>query len=416
MTDTKLEVPRPAPLKGVRLIDFTAVIAGPYCTYQLALLGADVIKVERPGIGDQTRRRSDLQGIPGLTAEFVAQNAAKRSIQIDLHKPQGLALARKLVSSCDVMLENYTPGVAERIGLGYEAMKALNPKMIYASLSGYGQDGPFSRRPAYDHVIQGASGITMITGTPETVPNRMGPPMFDYIAGIYGAFAILAAIKERDRTGLGQRLDVAMLDAALVSMASFSSRHLNGGRDVVANGNTAGSGSPASGIFPTREGMLAVAANNARQVKQFCGALGEPNLLEDARFCTPELREKNPKLFGQAIIERLATRTAAEWEDAMAQAHVPAARVRTLNEVLHEPQVIARGVQQEMIDPQSGRPVFVPTIGFKWNGEPLGPERMPPRLGADADAILAEIGLEEAEIAALRSEGVVLAPAPGSSS
>jgi len=233
---------RPAPLKGIRIIDFTAVIAGPYCTYQLALLGADVIKVERPGMGDQTRRRADLAGIPGLTAEFVAQNAAKRSIQIDLHKPQGLALARKLVSSCDVMLENYTPGVAERIGVGYEAMRALNSKMIYASLSGYGQDGPFSRRPAYDHVIQGASGITMITGTPETVPNRMGPPMFDYIAGIYGAFAILAAIKERDRTGLGQRLDVAMLDAALVSMASFSSRHLNGGRDVVANGNTAGSG------------------------------------------------------------------------------------------------------------------------------------------------------------------------------
>ena len=401
---------RPMPLKGIRIADFTAVIAGPYCTYQLALLGADVIKVERPGTGDQTRRRADLAGIPGLTAEFVAQNAAKRSIQIDLHKPQGVALARKLVSSCDVMLENYTPGVAERIGLGYEAMKALNPKMIYASLSGYGQDGPFSRRPAYDHVIQGASGITMITGTPETVPNRMGPPMFDYIAGIYGAFAILAAIKECDRTGLGQHLDVAMLDAALVSMASFSSRHLNGGKDVVANGNTAGSGSPASGIFPTREGMIAVAANNERQVRQFCGALGEPNLLEDARFSTTHEREKHAKLFGQAIIERLATRSAAEWEDAMAKAHVPAARVRTLNEVLHEPQVIARGVQQEMIDPQSGKSVFVPTIGFKWNGQPLGPERMPPRLGADADSVLAAIGLDESEIAELRNEGVVLQP------
>ena len=139
----------------------------------------------------------------GLTAEFVAQNAAKRSIQIDLHKPQGLALAQKLVSSCDVMLENYTPGVAERIGVGYDAMRALNSKMIYASLSGYGQDGPFSRRPAYDHVIQGASGITMITGTPETVPNRMGPPIFDYIAGIYGAqeYRVLAPISGRHRLG-----------------------------------------------------------------------------------------------------------------------------------------------------------------------------------------------------------------------
>lgn len=405
---------RPAPLKGVRIIDFSAVIAGPYCSYQLALLGADVIKVERPGAGDQTRHRADLAGMPGLTAEFVAQNAAKRSIQIDLHKPQGLKLACKLAGSCDVMLENYTPGVAERMGLGYEAMRALNPTMIYASLSGYGQDGPFSGRPAYDHVIQGASGITMITGTPETVPNRMGPPMFDYIAGIYGAFAILAAIKERDRTGLGQRLDVAMLDAALVSMASFSSRHLNGGKNVVANGNTAGSGSPASGIFPTREGMIAVAANNERQVSQFCGVLGEPSLLEDARFATPAVREKNARLFGQAIIERLATRSAEEWEDAMAKAHVPAAKVRTLNEVLHEPQIIARGVQQEMTDPQSGKPVFVPTIGFKWNGRPLGPERMPPRLGADADSVLAEIGLDGAAVAALRRDGVVLGQVPDS--
>jgi crotonobetainyl-CoA:carnitine CoA-transferase CaiB-like acyl-CoA transferase len=236
----------------------------------------------------------------------------------------------------------------------------------------------------------------------------MGPPMFDYIAGIYGAFAILAAIKERDRTGLGHHLDVAMLDAALVSMASFSSRHLNGGRDVVANGNTAGSGSPASGIFPTREGMLAVAANNERQVRQFCGAMGEPNLLEDARFNSLAAREKNAKLFGQAIIERLATRSASEWEDAMAKAHVPAAKVRTLNEVLHEPQVIARGVQQEMIDPKSGKSVFVPTIGFKWNGQPLGPERMPPRLGADADSVLAELGLDAVEVAALRAAGAVL--------
>lgn len=398
---------KPQPLKGVRIIDFTAVLSGPYATYQLALLGADVIKLERPGTGDTTRRGADLPGVQGLAAGFVAQNGSKRSLQLDIKQPEGLEIAHKLISRCDVMVENYTPGVADRIGIGYEAMRALNPKMIYASLSGYGQDGLYSGRSAYDHVVQAISGITMLTGTPETVPNRIGPPLFDYLAGIYGAFAVLAALKERDRTGQGQRIDIAMLDAALVAMASVSSGYLNAGKEPQANGNTAASGSPASGIFPTKDGMLSIAANAEHHVVRMCSVLGEPSLLRDYRFEKPEARLKNFDAFGKALIERLSKRSAAEWEIIFTEARVPAVKVRTLPEILLDPHVQSRQVQQQLTDPISGKQISVPSIGFKWNGEVLGPQRMPSRLGQDTQSVLGELGLDAIRIAELKQMKVV---------
>jgi len=286
-------------------------------------------------------------------------------------------------------------------------MRALNPKMIYVSLSGYGQDGPYSSRSAYDHVVQAISGITMLTGTPETVPNRIGPPLFDYLAGIYGAFAVMAALKERDRTGQGQRIDIAMLDAALVAMASVSSGYLNAGKEPQANGNTAASGSPASGIFPTRDGLLSIAANAEHHVVRMCAALGEPSLLRDHRFEKPDARLKNFDAFGKVLIERLSRRSAAEWETIFTEARVPAVKVRTLPEILHDPHVQSRQVQQQLTDPVSGRQVSVPSIGFKWNGEVLGPRRMPSRLGQDTQSVLRELGLDAVQIAELKQRKVV---------
>ena len=321
---------QPAPLTGIRIVDFTTVLAGPYCTYQLALLGADVIKVERPGTGDYTRTGEALPGMPGLTASFAAQNASKRSITIELKSPAGLELAHRLIEKSDVIIENYSPGVAERLGLGFNAVKARNPDIVYASLSGYGQDGPYSARPAYDHVIQAISGITMLTGSADSVPNRIGPPLFDYLAGIYAAFAVLAALRERDRTGQAQRVDVAMLDAALVAMASTTSAFLNGGVNPTPNGNTASSGSPASGIFPTKNGLLSLAANQEHHVVSLCVALGAPSLLNDPRFTVPEIRKANSKAFGSALTERLAHRSATEWETLLSASHVPAVKVRTV--------------------------------------------------------------------------------------
>lgn len=397
----------PAPLSGIRIADFTSVLAGPYSTYQLALLGADVVKIERPGTGDFSRGGGDLPDIPGLSAGYVAQNAAKRSITIDLKNPAGVELAHRLTERCDVVIENFSGGVADRLGIGYDAVRARNPRVVYCSLTGYGQDGPNSPRPAYDHVIQAFSGITMLIGEPAAVPNRIGPPLFDYLAGIYAAFAMLAALRERDRTGQPQRVDVAMLDAAIVAMASTTSAFLNKGVQPVANGNTAASGSPASGIFPTRDGLLSIAANEEHHVVRLCTMLGMPSLLEDPRFAAPDSRKTHAAAFGEALAQRLAAHDAAEWETILSAQHVPAVKVRTLPETLADPHVVARGVQQQVIDPVSGRPIAVPSIGFKWNGQAIGPKQPPSRLGGDTDTVLAELGLSAAEIAGLRQRRIV---------
>jgi len=382
----------PTPLAGVRIADFTGVLAGPYATYQLALLGADVVKLERPE-GDVTRAGAALPGVQGLTAQYVAQNADKRSVVADLKTEDGLALALALVERSDVVVENFTPGVAERLGIGFEAARARNPRVVYASMSGYGQDGPWSPRPAFDHVVQAVSGVPMLTGAPGSVPNRIGPPLFDYLAGIYGAFAILAALRERDRTGQAQRIDLAMLDAALVAMASTTSAWLNAGVAPVPNGNTASSGSPASGIFPTADGLLSIAANNEHHVVSMCAALDPPDLLDDPRFASPEVRRAHADAFRSALLERLAARGAAHWEQVLSAAHVPAVRVRTVPEVLAEPHVAVRGVRRPVLDEASGRTLEVPSIGFKLNGRVLGPARGPARLGADTEALRRELGL-----------------------
>lgn len=397
----------PAPLTGIRIIDFTTVLAGPYCTYQLALLGADVIKVERTVTGDYTRNGEDLAGMPGLTASFVAQNAAKRSVTIELKSVAGLELAHRLIEQSDVVVENYSPGVAARLGLGFEAVKVRNPDIVYASLSGYGQDGPYSARPAYDHVIQAISGITMLTGTADSVPNRIGPPLFDYLAGIYAAFAVVAALRERDRTGQAQRVDVAMLDAALVAMASTTSAFLNGGINPMPNGNTASSGSPASGIFPTKNGLLSLAANQEHHVVSLCAALGEPSLLDDPRFTVPDIRKANAMAFGSALTGRLAHRSAAEWETVLSARHVPAVKVRTVPEALADEHVVSRGVQQQVADPVTGKLISVPSLGFKWNGHSIGPRKGPSLLGGDTEQVLAELGMDANEISLLRQQGVI---------
>lgn len=384
---------RPAPLKGVRVLDFTTVLSGPYATYQLALLGADVIKLERPGGGDWAREGAAVLDAPDLSAQFVAQNADKRSIVVDLGTPDGLDCALALADVCDIVVENFAPGVADRLGIGYDAVKARNPDVVYCSISGYGQDGEMSRRPAYDHVVQAASGVTMLTGSPESVPNRIGPPMVDYLTGVHGAFAVLAALMERDRTGQAQRIDVAMLDATLVAMASTVSALKNAGITPRANGNTAASGSPMSGIFPTAEGLLSMTANNEGQFLRAMQVLGADEAAADPRFSTPQARGQHVNAFRALLVQRLATRSASDWETLFSDAHVPVARVRNLGEILNEPHVAVRGVQQVVADRHTGAMLHVPSIGFKWNGHSLGPRHGPPRLGEHTDQILDELGV-----------------------
>jgi len=382
---------RPQPLRSIRVIDFTSVIAGPYCTYQLALLGADVIKIERPEGGDFTRRGAEIAGAPGLTAGYVAQNAGKRSVTLDLACPQGLEAALALIAQADAVVENFTPGVADRLGIGYEAARERNPRIVYASLSGYGQTGPYSRRPAYDHVIQAMSGVMMLTGTPDTAPNRIGSPMFDYIAGIYGAFAVLAAIMERGQTGQAQKLDIAMLDAAITAMASTASAWANEGVAPRARGNSAASGSPASGTFKTRSGLLSLVCNTEEQMARLDKALPPPSLAHDPRFATEALRRANEAAFRDALGQRLLERSAEEWETLLSLERVPAVRVRTLAETLQEPHLAEREVMSRLADPHGSAALAVPNLGFRWNGRAIGPLGAPARLGEHTVEVLSSL-------------------------
>ena len=397
----------PKPLAGLRVLDLTTVLAGPYCTYQLGLMGAEVIKVERPGGGDWARNGLRVEGVPDLSAQFVAQNAGKKSMVLNLKTEEGRRIALDLAQGSDILVENFSPGVAGRLGLGFDDIRARRGDIVYCSLSGYGQTGDMSRRPAYDHVVQAASGITTLIGTRETVPNRIGPPLFDYLAGAFGAMAVLGALHERNRTGQAQYLDVAMLDVALVTMASTVSNLINGGRVPQPNGNVAASGSPASGVFETREGLLAMTANQEGQIVRLCAALGLDALMEDERYATPDARLAHAASFRERVAAVLKDRSAREWEAYLSGKHLPATRVRTLPDVLGEPHVAAREVQKAVEDPETGRTLSVPSAGFRWNGQALEPGGPPPRLGQHTAELLGGLGLDEQAVAALRERGVI---------
>lgn len=396
-----------APLEGVRVVDLTHVLAGPYCTQLLALLGAEVIKVEPPGFGDLTRLGGAL---PELNPEllglaFCTQNTDKASITVNLKESEGVEIVRSLVADADVFVENFRPGVAERLGLGFDALVALKPDLVYASFTAYGQDGPIGHRPAYDHVVQAMSGIMETTGTEETGPVKVGAPYVDYAAGQKGAFAVLAAIMEQRRTGEAQRVDGSMLDATLLLMANTLTATANTGERPKKLGNQAASGAASSGCFETSDGLLSIAANNDRQFRDLCVAIGEPVLAEDDRFASNGVRQQNATAFRQILASRLLDRSAADWERALDEVGVPASRVRSLDELLDEGQPAARGLLAELdVD---GTTVKLPTFGVKINGEVPGPVEPPHRLGADNERILTALGYDSAAIANLQEKGVI---------
>ncbi|MGB7306682.1 MAG: CoA transferase [Burkholderiaceae bacterium] len=397
------------PLKGLRVIDLTQVLAGPYATYQLALMGAEVIKVENPDGGDWTRAGKSLPGHEnqGLGASYLTQNANKKSVAIDLKQPEGLALLKKLVASADFFVENFRPGTAARLGLSFEDIKAVNNRIIYCSMSAYGQDGPISHRPAYDHVVQGMCGIMMSTGQAGTVPNKVGSPYIDYVTGLNGAFAMSNALHQSRLTGEAVRVDVAMLDSAMMLMASMLTQSLSLGMKHEANGNEAFSRSPSSGAFETTSGTLMIAANNERQFASLCRGIGRADILDDPRWSTLAARAENTEALREAIASAIKTNTADHWEAALDKELVPAARVRSINEVLNEGQLQARGLMVGMPMPGSDTPAFVPTLGFKADGEVVAPIRAPVKLGADTEAVLTALGIDKQEIHALKTKAVI---------
>jgi crotonobetainyl-CoA:carnitine CoA-transferase CaiB-like acyl-CoA transferase len=397
------------PLAGIRVLDITQVLAGPYASYQLALMGADVIKIERPGDGDWTRTggadtdlAKALMGLPYLT-----QNANKKSVTLDLKQEQGRAVLQRMLPSCDVFLENLRPGAMSALGFSFEQVRKFRPNIVYCSISAFGQDGPLNKRRAYDHVVQGMSGIMHATGTRESGPTKVGAPYIDYATGLNGAFAILAALHEVRRTGNGIKLDVAMLDTALLLMASHVTAYLTAGTEPRPAGNEAFSGSAASGCFSTRDGLLMLAANTEEQWQSLCRVLNNDTLATEPRWKTSSDRSEHAADLRTILAEELATKTTNEWDIQLNEAGVPAGSVMRLAEILDHAQCQAREITQAVHLPETTSTPHLPTLGFKANGYSVAPSAAPPTLGRDTETILLELGFDKDEITALREGRVI---------
>jgi len=397
------------PLKGKRVIDLSQVLAGPYATYLLALMGAEVIKIEKPGEGDWTRDGGTDPDLARqkMSANYLTQNGAKKSVTIDLKKPEGRALVLELAAGADVFLENFKPGVAARLGLGFAPVRAANPAIVYCSISAFGQSGPFSPRPAYDHIIQGMCGIMQTTGQPGDGPTKVGAPYVDYATGMNAALAVMAGLMEVQRTGEAVQIDVAMLDTALLLMASLMTQHLTSGWMPARNGNEAWSASPSSGAFETANGTLMLAANNDRQFLKLCEALERTDICADPRWNSTDVRTRNAGGLRAELNAVFLTRSAAEWEDLLARFDVPAGRVRTLDEILSEDHVRARELLHVMRIAGCDKPIHVPGLSFHADGKAPAPLSPPPALGADTEDVLRASGIVPDRIARLRAAGVI---------
>jgi len=396
-------------LDGVRVLDMTNVLAGPFGCYQLAVLGADVIKVEMPGTGDLAR---ELGAVPALNkallgTSFLAQNAGKRSITINLKSEAGKALFRRLVTTADVVCENFRPGVMDRLGLGYAALEEIKPDLIYCAISGFGQDGPLRNNPAYDQIVQGLAGVMSVTGDETSGPLRVGYPVCDTIGGLTAAFAVAAALFRRERTGAGDFIDVSMLEATLVTMGWQVSNWLVAGLSPRLMGNENLTASP-SGTFATADASLNIAANKQDQFETLCRLIGRPELVRDPRFVERDDRIANRYELKAAIEAVLATRTAKDWAALLNAEGVPAGEVLTVPEILEHPQVGARGLVKRFASaPGFEGELAVVRAGFRLASGDPEPTLPPPLLGADTEAVLTELGLSETEIADLREQKVI---------
>jgi crotonobetainyl-CoA:carnitine CoA-transferase CaiB-like acyl-CoA transferase len=371
-------------LAGTRLLDLTNVLAGPYCAYQFALLGADVIKVEAPGGGDLARQlgADPYLNRAGMGASFLAQNAGKRSVVLDLKAEGDRGRFLSLVDTADALVENFRPGVMDRLGLGADTLRARNPRLVYCAISGFGQTGPLSGNPAYDQIIQGHSGVMSITGTPDTAPLRAGYPAADTMGGMVGAFAIAAALVRARTTGQGATLDVSMLEAMLSALGWPVSNWLTAGVEPRPAGNDNMTAAP-SGAFRTGDGLLNIAANKQEQFEALANLIGRPDLMRDSRFAEREARKANRAALSAEIEAALAHDSAVTWEARLNAAGVPAGRVLTIPEVLDEPQVRARSLLHRFDDvPGTGRPLTVLRGGFLVDGVAPAPAMPPPCLGA----------------------------------
>jgi crotonobetainyl-CoA:carnitine CoA-transferase CaiB-like acyl-CoA transferase len=394
-------------LEGVRVLDLTNVLAGPFATMHLALAGADVIKIENPEGGDLARK---LGNVPALNQElmgtsFLAQNANKRSLTLNLKFDEGREIFRRLAADADVVVENFRPGVMARLGVGYETLRDLNRRLIYCAISGFGQTGPDASKPAYDQIIQGLSGVMDVNGDERLHPLRCGFPVCDTVGGLNAAFAIMGALYHRERTGEGQFIDVAILDSVMPLMGWVAANLLIGGVPPVPMGNDNFTAAP-SGVFATQDGYINIAANQQEQWESVCDVLGVPELKTDERFQKRDVRKANRKLLTPLLEEKLKTRPTAHWVGVLNNKGVPSGEILDLAAALSQPQLAHRGTIQTVTEPGIGD-LRLFNLTAKFEKTPASIDAPPPRLSADTDAILGGLGYAPEAIAALRQKGVV---------
>jgi len=393
-------------LSGIRVLDLTNVLAGPFCCHQLAHMGAEVIKIEAVGRGDLARQLGADKGLASckMGISFLAQNAGKKSLSLDLKSEDGKAIFQRLLDTADVLVENFRPGVMARLGLNYERLKQSHPQLIYCAISGFGQTGPMSKRPAYDQIIQGLSGVMSITGNPEDDPLRVGYPLADTIGGLTAAMAISAALNQTPR---GQFIDVSMLDSVLTTMGWVVSNHLIGGVEPAKHGNENVTSAP-SGTFRTGDGLLNIAANEERQWQSLISHLGCEHLAEDVRFKTRDDRKAYRAELTGELESWLAGKSATQWENELTALGVPVGVVMSVPKILEHNHTRHRGLLADFEDVAGiDRDISVVRTGFQTDGQPMKVDSPPPTLGQHNEDLLGELGYDRDAINRFRREGVI---------
>jgi crotonobetainyl-CoA:carnitine CoA-transferase CaiB-like acyl-CoA transferase len=395
------------PLTGLKVFDLTRVLAGPTCAQMLADLGADVIKIEKPGAGDDTRGFAP-PFMPGTreSAYFTGVNRNKRSVTLDIAQPEGQAIARRLVADCDILVENFKVGALARYGLGYEQLHAELPRLIYCSITGFGQTGPYAPRPGYDGLIQAMGGIMSLTGLADGEPQKVGVPVADVFAGLYGCIGILAALRHRDATGIGQQIDIGMLDTHAAWLSNQAMNYLATGTNPQRLGNEHPNIVPYQ-VFQTSDGYVVLSIGNDPTFKRFCETFGLAALLEDARFSTNAARVENRRLVTDTLAPVMLGQTTAWWVDRLEAAKIGCGPINTIEQVFADPQVKARGVLVEMTRPDGGT-VQVVANPVRLSETPADYRIAPPALGQHTDEVLSGLlGLGADELADLRGRGVI---------
>ena len=399
-------------LSHIRVLDLSRILAGPWAGQLLADLGAEVIKIEQPGKGDDTRGwgppylKDEVGGDTAEAAYFLSANRGKRSVTIDIASAEGQRLVRELAARSDILLENFKVGGLKKYGLDYESLRTVHPGLIYCSITGFGQSGPYAARPGYDFMIQAMGGLMSITGDPEGEPQKVGVALADVMTGLYATIGVLAALAHRERTGEGQHIDLALLDVQVATLANQAMNYLASGVAPRRLGNAHPNIVPYQ-VFATADGHIIVAVGNDSQFARFAMLLGHPEWAADARYATNRARVANRAELVPLLEQGMRTRGSDDWLAALEAANIPCGPINTLDRVFADPQVRHRGMQLELHHPVAGS---VPQVAnpIRYSATPIAYDQPPPTLGEDTDAVLGELlGLGAAQLAELRANGTI---------